>query len=282
VVKQISDWKMQSPNREILFGDVICSEDFDTNKWIDTKIPNTVVGSLYDAGKIDDIYFGKNMFETEGFKTEAKDHFAWNPMPKDSPYKNPVWYRTEFEIDDKSTENRWWIKFHGLNFRAEIWLNGKRIASETGCAGTYRQYDFDVTKWIHRYNKNVLAVKITAQRHDELGLTFVDWIPTPPDDNAGIWQRVEFYSTAKIAIKEPFVNPVLTNDLKKTSVDFSCRLLNNNAEKFLGKLKIALDEGKFVEYPVEIEKFDECVVNINNTLFLQNVANRIKLSIYSH
>ena len=255
------------PSRQILFGEIVCSEDFDTSDWIDARTPNTVVGSLYEAGKIGDIYFGKNMFHLDGFKTEAKDHFAWNPMPENSPYKNPVWYRTEFEIDDKSTDNRWWIKFHGINFRAEIWLNGKRIASESGCAGSYRQYDIDITKWIHRYNKNLLAVKITAQRHDELGLTFVDWLPTPPDDSAGIWQRVELYSTGKVAIKEKFVNPILADNLKEATIDFSCKLVNNSDEKFAGKLKISLDHGKFVECPVEIEGFDEQFTEIKNTLF---------------
>ena len=255
------------PSRDVLFGEAVCGEDFDTNTWIDTKIPNTIVGSLYEAGKIGDVYFGKNMYNLDGFKTEAKDHFAWNPMPENSPYKNPIWYRTEFEIDGKSLDKRWWLKFHGLNFRAEIWLNGKRIASETGCAGSYCQYDIDITKWIHRYNKNLLAVKITAQRHDELGLTFVDWIPTPPDDNAGIWQRVELYSTGKVAIKESFVNPVLSDNLKKAAVNFSCKLVNNDREKFVGKLKISLDEGEFLEYPVVIESFDEQFVEIKNTLF---------------
>lgn len=267
VTQELSEWKMQTPGKESLFGEVVCSENFDTNLWIDAKIPNSVVGSLYEAGKIDDIYFGKNMYELDGFKTEAKNHFAWNPMPQNSPYKNPIWYRTEFDIDDKSIENRWWIKFHGLNFRAEIWLNGKRIASEAGCAGTYRQYDLDITKWVHRYNKNVLAVKITAQRHDELGLTFVDWLPTPPDDSAGIWQRVELYSTGNVAIKEQFANPILTNDLKKADVNFSCKLVNNENEKFAGKLKVSLDEGDFVEIPIEIEKFDEQEIKLEKSLF---------------
>ena len=266
MVRQLAEWKMQTPSRDNLFGEIICSENFDTSGWIDTKIPNSVVGSLFEAGKIGDIYFGRNMFDLDGFKTEAKDHFAWHKMPEDSPYKNPVWYRTEFEIDDKSTEKRRWIKFHGINFRAEIWLNGKRIASEAGCAGAYCQYDLDITRWVHRYNKNILAVKITAQRNDELGLTFVDWIPTPPDDNAGIWQRVELYSTGKVAIKESFVNPILSDDLKKAAVNFSCKLVNNDKEKFTGKLKITLENGKSAEVPVEIENFDEQKIEIEKII----------------
>ncbi|MCL2844229.1 MAG: beta galactosidase jelly roll domain-containing protein [Chitinivibrionia bacterium] len=269
----LTNWKILTPSNENLFGDIISSENFEiTSDWVNTTIPMSVVGSLYEAKKIEDIYFGKNMFNLNGFKTEAKSHFSWHAMPENSPYKLPTWYRTEFETDDKNTDNRWWIKFHGINFRAEIWINGKRIATETGCAGSYRQYDFDITKWVRRYNKNIVAVKITAQRHDELGLTFVDWSPTPPDDGAGLWQRVELYSTGKIAIKELFVDPVLSGDLKMADVNFSCRLVNNTDEKFVGKLKIMLDEGQFIEFGVNIEKHDEELIVEKGVLFDKNFA----------
>ena len=272
MVRQLADWKMLTPNNEKLFGDIVCDENFDTGDWVDTKIPMSVVGSLYEAGKIGDVYFGRNMFYLRGFKREAKNHFAWHAMPENSPYKSSVWYRTEFEIDDKSTNSRWWIKFHGINFRAEIWINGKRIASETGCSGPYRQYDIDVTKWVRRYNKNILALKVTAQRHDELGLTFVDWLVTPPDDSAGLWQRVELCSTGKVSIKELYVHPILSDDLKSADVNFSCKLVNNSEEKFTGKLKIMLDEGQFVECNVNIEKFDEQIIDVKNTLFDENFS----------
>jgi exo-1,4-beta-D-glucosaminidase len=272
MVTSLTNWKILTPSNHNLFGDVVCAENFNTGEWVDTKIPVSAVGSLYESGKIGDVYFGKNMFRLRGFKREAKDHFSWHPMPDDSPYKSPIWYRAEFETEDKGTQNRWWLKFHGINFRAEIWLNGKRIASEAGCAGPYRQYDIDVTRWIRRYNKNVLAVKVTAQRCDELGLTFVDWLATPPDDSAGLWQRVELYSTGKAAIKELYVNPVLSGDLKSADVNFSCKLVNNTEEKFIGTLKIMLDEGQFIECKVNIDKFDEQIINVKDTLFDGNFS----------
>jgi exo-1,4-beta-D-glucosaminidase len=268
----LSNWKILTPSNENLFGDIVSGEDYDVSNWLDTTVPMSVVGSLYEAGKIDDIYFGKNMSGLSGYKKGAQSHFSRHPMPADSQYKLPIWYRTEFEVNDKSTDNRWWIKFHGINFRAEIWINGKRIATETGCAGSYRQYDFDITKWLHRYNKNVVAVKLTAQSHDELGLTFVDWLPTPPDDSAGLWQRVELYSTGKIAIKDLFADPVLSGDLKRADVNFSCRLVNNTDEKFVGKLKVMLDEGQFVEIDVNIEKHDEQLIDVKGTVFDQNFS----------
>jgi len=268
----LANWKILTPSKENLFGDIVCADDFDTDAWIDAVAGMSVIGSLYEAQKISDVYYGKNLADLSGYKINAHDHFSRHPMPDGSPYKLPIWYRSEFEIEDKSADKRWWIKFHGINFRAEIWINGKRIATETGCAGPYRQYDFDITKWVRRYNKNVVAVKVTAQRHDELGLTFVDWLPTPPDDGAGLWQRTELYSTGKIAVKDLFVNPILSNDLKSASVNVSCRLVNNSAEKFTGKLKIMLDEGQFLEFDAEIEKFDEQIIKVENSLFDENFS----------
>jgi len=270
--KILEDFKLRKPDGAVLFGEDVCAENYDLSGWIDTKIPMSVVASLYEANEIGDVYFGKKMYDLDGFKKEAKDHFAWNPMSNDSPYRNPIWYRCEFENSDADEERRLWLKFNGINFRAEIWLNGKRIASEIGSGGPYEIYDIDVTEWICRRDKNILAVKVTAQRHDELGLTFVDWLPTPPDDSAGIWQKVEFYSTGAVAIKDTFVNPVLSDDLRSADVNFSCRLVNNGDKKFTGNLKILLDEGSSVECLVEIEKFDERIIDIKNELFDENFS----------
>ena len=267
---KLGGWKLRKPDGLTLFGEDICNENYDTSNWIDTKIAMSLVGSLYEAGETDDVYFGKNMFNSEGFKTEAKTHFSWHPMPKNSPYKYPFWYRCEFDINDIDDKRRFWLKFNGINFRAEIWLNSKRIASEAGCAGSYRTYDIDITKWV--LNKNVLAIKVTAQRQDELGLTFVDWLPTPPDDSAGLWQGVDLYSTGIVAIKDTFVNPVLSDDLKKADINFFCKLVNNTALKFKGKLKISLDEGAFVECSVDCEKFDEKIIDMKNQLFDENFS----------
>ncbi|MDR0304529.1 MAG: hypothetical protein LBH98_07165 [Chitinispirillales bacterium] len=268
--KNLSDWKLRKPSNITLFGEDVCDENYNVSGWIDAKIPVSLAGSLYEAGEMSDIYFGRNMFDTDGFKKEAKTHFSWHSMPKDSPYRYPFWYRCEFDIEDEDENRRFWLKFNGINFRAEIWLNGKRIASEIGCAGPYRIYDIDVTKWVNRTGKNILAVKVVAQRKDELGLTFIDWLPTPSDDSAGLWRGVELYSTGIVAIKEPFVNPILSNDLKTADINFSCKIVNNTAEKFTGKLKISLDEGAFTECYVECEKFDERIIEVKNLLFDEN------------
>ncbi len=67
-------------------------------------------------------------------------------MPADSPYRCGWWYRKEFTPPAAGApDGRLWLHFGGINYRGEIWLNGKKIADSSTVAGAYRTYDFDVT-----------------------------------------------------------------------------------------------------------------------------------------
>ncbi len=39
-----------------------------------------------------------------------------------------------------------WLKFNGINYRADIWLNGKQIAKSDDVAGAWRTYEFNITE----------------------------------------------------------------------------------------------------------------------------------------
>ena len=54
----------------------------------------------------------------------------------------------------------WWLQFDGINYRANVWLNGVRVASATEVAGAYRRYAFDVSRVVRAGARNALAVEI--------------------------------------------------------------------------------------------------------------------------
>jgi len=60
-------------------------------------------------------------------------------MPADSPFAVPWWYRTEFEVPPDLTGRHLWLNFDGINYRANIWLNGHRVARADETAGAYRR-----------------------------------------------------------------------------------------------------------------------------------------------
>ena len=52
---------------------------------------------------------------------------------------------------------------------------------------------------------NVLAVQVFPQQKDDLGITFVDWNPTPPDKNMGLWREVHLSASGPLALRHPAV-----------------------------------------------------------------------------
>ena len=54
--------------------------------------------------------------------------------------------------------------FKGINYRAEIWLNGHRVAGRDQVVRMYPRFEFDVTSLIAQGSANTLAVKITPEQ----------------------------------------------------------------------------------------------------------------------
>src|SRR5581483_10389678 len=100
-------------------------------------------------------------------------------------------------------EQRVWLHFGGINYRGEVWLNGKRIADTTTVAGAYRVYDFDVTDGLKLGARNVLAVETFAPTEKDLGINWVDWNPCPPDKDMGLWGEVHLETTGPVTVRSP-------------------------------------------------------------------------------
>ncbi len=111
-------------------------------------------------------------------------------MPADSPYRCSFWFRTEFSTPASAAKSAAFLHFLGINYRANIWLNGKKIADRADVAGAYRTFEFRVTDQLKKDGNNALAVEVFAPERYDLGLTWVDWNPTPPDKDMGIWREV--------------------------------------------------------------------------------------------
>ena len=171
-------------------------------------MPNTVVGGLVDSGVLPDPYFGMNLRKLAGVSYPIGERFQLMPTPADSPYKPSWWYRTEFTLAAAPGRDRAALHFNGINYRANVWLNGRRIANETEVAGAFRRYEFDVTGLV-REGPNALAVEVFAPEPHDLAFMWVDWNPTPPDKNMGLWGEVFLTRSGPVVLRHPFVQPNL-------------------------------------------------------------------------
>jgi exo-1,4-beta-D-glucosaminidase len=199
-------WQVQSSAKVSGGGEQISQAGFDASGWYKTSAPKTVFAVLVENGVYRDPFFGMNLRQVPGMAYEIGHNFANEEMLANSPYAVPWWYRKEFEVPKHFKGKRLWMGFHGINYRAEIWINGKKVAGAEEVAGAFRRYRFDVTDFVHRDGENVVAVGVTAPKAGELGITFVDWNPMPPDKEMGIWQEVTLRECGPVAIWHPFVD----------------------------------------------------------------------------
>jgi exo-1,4-beta-D-glucosaminidase len=203
------DWTVQSSARVNSGGEAVSATGFDASGWYKTSAPNTVFAVLVENGVYKDPYFGMNLRSIPGVSYAIGSEFANQEMPQDSPYAVPWWYRKEFEVPAAFSGKTVWLAFRGINYRADIWINGKKVAGSDQVVGAFRRYEFDVTQFVKIGARNVVAVEVSAPHANELGITWVDWNPTPPDKDMGLWQEVVLSASGPVAVRHAAVETKL-------------------------------------------------------------------------
>src|SRR5271154_4376612 len=198
-------WAVQSSAKASASGEQISHVGFDASAWYKTSAPKTVFAVLVENGVYKDPYFGMNLRSVPGVSYAIGSEFANQEMPENSPYAVPWWYRKEFEIPAQFNGKTVWLAFRGINYRADIWINGKKVAGSDKVVGAFRRYEFNVTQFVKPGAKNVVAVEVSAPHANELGITWVDWNPTPPDKDMGLWQEVVLYASGPVAVRHAAV-----------------------------------------------------------------------------
>src|ERR1700720_653663 len=204
-IELTENWKLASANNLQPTGAAISLPDYQDGSWhAIRRMPATVLEILGEDGVYPSLYVGKNMAEN---------------VPQDL-YKQDWWYRTTFEAPSEHAV--YFLEFPGINYRAEVWLNGQLLADSKHVVGMYSAHELNATAWIKPGRSNALAVKVTPERaiQDvngiELADSWFDWlnwkylgyrgprgknshgISFVPDRNAGIWKPVETAAPAII------------------------------------------------------------------------------------
>ena len=236
-------WTIQSSADVRENGAVFSAPGFRPRGWTETSAPTTVFSALVAAHKYPDPYFGMNLRSAPGVKYDIGFNFSNAPMPEDSPFRRPWWFRTEFKLPADYRGKTVWLGFDGLNFRANVWFNGKQIAASDGLAGAWRLFAFDVTGAAKVGDTNVLAVEISPPEPGDLAITFVDWNPLPPDKLMGLFRDVWVAATGPVAIRYPSVATRLAGDSARLTV--RAELANATAAPVEGVLKGKIENQSF-------------------------------------
>jgi exo-1,4-beta-D-glucosaminidase len=240
------NWSLQSSAKVAEKGEAISRPGYAAAGWHTVTVPNTVVGALVENGTYRDPYFGMNLRQIPGTTYPIGERFTLLPMPADSPFKASWWYRTEFELPADRAGRSIALHFDGINYRANVWLNGTRLATSTDVAGAFRRYEFDVTAHARTGARNAIAVEVLAPEPQDLAFMWVDWNPTPADKNMGLWGDVYLTDSGPIALTHPFVRSKVDIPLLQTAaLTVSAELRNTTDRAVKGVLRGTIEGIRF-------------------------------------
>jgi exo-1,4-beta-D-glucosaminidase len=143
-----SGWTVQSDCKIHGVGAELSMPSARTDGWYTANVPATVLAVQVAAGEFKDPFIGTNLRSIPGTSYPLGENFSNLDMPADSPYHCGWWYRKTFRVTASERGKTIWLRFGGINYRADVWLNGQKIADSAQVQGAYRTYEFDVTKAI--------------------------------------------------------------------------------------------------------------------------------------
>ncbi len=185
------NWRLQSAAQVAAGGAQISTAAFDAVGWYSASMPSTVLAALVKNGVYSNIFFGTNL--------------AAIPT---APFSNSWWFRDDFSVSDAEAAGNAALIFDGINYRANIWLNGRQIADANQTFGAFRIFQFDVGGLLHP-GSNVLAAEIFPPKPGDYTMGFVDWNPKPADHEMGLFRPVELHFSQAVSLDHVFVQTAI-------------------------------------------------------------------------
>lgn len=243
----VNGWRLIEAPRIAQDGAAISRPGFDVGKWYPATVPGTVLTTLVDRGVYPDPTIGLN-----------------NMAIPESLSRQDYWYRSEFDLPAQ-TPGKLTLTFEGVNYAAEVWVNGTAIGT---MKGAFIRGRFDVGKHLIPGARNVIAVRVSPPPHPGIaheqsltggrgdnggalmldGPTFGasegwDWIPGVRDRNTGLWLGVELARTGVVTIGDPAISTALPradNSLAEVSIDVP--ITNHSAAEATTEVRAAFDD----------------------------------------
>ncbi|MDZ7260630.1 MAG: discoidin domain-containing protein [candidate division KSB1 bacterium] len=253
-------WRVQRESLVKASGEALSQIGFPDTDWVVATVPATVLVSYLNAGALPEPNFGDNQL-----------------MISESFFYADFWYRNQFTAPASYKGKRIYLNFDGINWKAEVFLNGKRLGR---IEGAFTRGRFDVTGLLIPGGENALAVRIeknatpgfvTEQTKwspgangGELGAdnpTYHasvgwDWLPTIRGRNTGIWNDVYLTVSGPVTIEHPFITTDLPlPDTSWADVSVEVSLCNHESKKVNGILKGTFGEVEFNQ-PVTLKALE--------------------------
>jgi len=142
---------------------------------------------------------------SDGYSVEIPSTFG-EEIPEFRHYEGWVWFARTFEDPIEADDDRAFLRFGAINYKADVWLNGEKLGSHEG---GYTPFSYDVTDELVD-GENVLVVRMDNYRYE-------DGIPNDATDwynFGGINRSVELVTVPETYVRNFKVETTLADDVE--------------------------------------------------------------------
>ena len=276
----LTHWRLKSSTEVTPLGNVLSLPTYQTHDWYQATVPTSVLGALVKAGVYPDPHFDLNDLKIPDASDNLNKRLGLSKYSYikgvANPFKDPYWFRTKFLVPAHQKGRRTWLNFDGINYRADVWVNGKQVADHKNMAGMFLRFKYDITPFVAVGKENAVAVKI--YQVDNVGtpspgylfqpfgqprgqgqeifrdvtLKFMagwDCSPVVRDRNMGIYQNVYLTYTDDVKIEHPYiVTDLQLPDTTNAYLTVSAELRNAGTAVCRGVLRGTIDLEKEIDF----------------------------------
>lgn len=122
-------WEMENAAKVPQEGKILSTTKYLPQNWYKATVPGTVLTTLVNNGVYPEPLYGEN--NRPEVIPEYLCHTDW-------------WYRNEVVIPESYRDKTIWLNFDGINYSADVWVNGRRVGPIKGAfiRREFRHYPF--------------------------------------------------------------------------------------------------------------------------------------------
>ncbi len=261
-------------------------------------VPGTVLNTMVFNNIYPEPYFGLN---------NARESKLIPDITDIGPDHYTGWFCTEFELSNDYAGKRAIMEFKGINYRAEIWLNGHKLGD---MAGMFKRGFFDITDNLSAGGKNKLAVlvrpvdvpggfrnkfkEVRAAGENKNGgdgqigrnttmLMSVGWDFTFSDGirdrNTGIWKDINIFAVSDLELRDDFmVSKLAMPTMDSCQQELTVSVINHSGKEHNASLRLTIPDMKVdITSPLAVKAGETKEVKLSPADFAALIYNDPKI-----
>lgn len=190
-------------------GQTLTRSSIDSEQWLPAVVPGTVLTTLLENDLVPDPFFGMNNELIPDIHDTGVEEYTY-------------WFYTTFDTPSLPANGQAWLNLRGINYKAEVYLNGHKITPEP-LVGMFLRHKLNITGELNRRSTNRLAILVHppdppgnangGQAGDgeiarNVTMQFTagwDWIQPVRDRNTGIWDNISVTTSGPVTVEDPYI-----------------------------------------------------------------------------